>query len=136
VIAAEEFGLQVRDLEPRADKLLAMRPTHDPNRRLLGQLRNGREHLFTFLTEPGVEATNGRAEQALSPAIVNRKSWGGNRTEAGARTRVIAISVIGPARQQNIDPVELMISAQLSHDPVASNLIGLPARASPNSLAA
>ena len=57
-----------------------MRPTHEPNRRLLGHLRTEREHMFTFLTEPGVQATNWRAEQALRPAIVNRKSWGGNRT--------------------------------------------------------
>lgn len=53
VIDAEEFGLRVRDLGERTDKLLAMRPTHAPNRRLLGHLQNEREHLFTFLTEPG-----------------------------------------------------------------------------------
>ena len=85
MIDAEEFGLKVRDLSERTDKLLAMRPKHEPNRRLLGHLANEREHMFTFLTEPGVEATNWRAEQALRPAIVNRKSWGGNRTEQGAR---------------------------------------------------
>ncbi len=43
VIDAEEFGLRVRDLGERTDKLLAMRPTHEPNRRLLGHLRNERE---------------------------------------------------------------------------------------------
>ena len=75
-------------------------------------------------------------EQALRPAIVNRKSWGGNRTDAGTRTQQITMSVIRTARQQNIDPVELMVSAQHSRNPVASNLIRLPARASPNSLAA
>jgi len=136
VIDAEEFGLKVRDLDERTDKLLAVHPKHEPNGRLLGHLRNEREHLFTFLTEPGVEATNWRAEQALRPAIVNRKSWGGNRTWQGARAQQITMSVIRTARQQNIDPVELMVSAQRSRDPAASNLIRLPARASPNSLAA
>ena len=81
VIDAEEFGLRVTDLNERTDKLLAMRPTHEPNRRLLAHLQTEREHMFTFLTEPGVQATNWRAEQALRPAIVNRKSWGGNRTQ-------------------------------------------------------
>jgi len=136
VIDAEEFGLKISDLNERTDKLLQLRPTHEPNRRLLGHLANEREHLFTFLTEPGVQATNWRAEQALRPAIVNRKSWGGNRTDAGARTQQITMSVIRTARQQNIDPVELMVSAQHSPNPAASNLIRLPARASPNSLAA
>ncbi|HYB28624.1 MAG TPA: IS66 family transposase [Solirubrobacteraceae bacterium] len=136
VIDTEEFSLRVRDLGERTDKLLQVRPTHEPNRRLLGHLSNEREHLFTFLTEPGVQATNWRAEQALRPAIVNRKSWGGNRTDAGARTQQIAMSVIRTARQQNIDPLELMVSAQRSREPAASNLLRLPARASPNRLAA
>jgi transposase len=136
VIDAEEFAVRVRDLGERTDGLLAMRPKHDPNRRLLGHLRNERAHLFTFLTEPGVAATNWRAEQALRPAIVNRKSWGGNRTDAGARVQQITMSVIRTARQQNIDPVELMVRAQRSRQPAASNLIQLPARASPNTRAA
>jgi len=113
-----------------------MRPTHGPNRRLLKHLQNEREHLFTFLTEPGVQATNWRAEQALRPTIVNRKSRGGNRTRQGARTQQIMMSVIRTARQQNIDPVELMVEARRSPEPAVSNLIRLPARASPSSLAA
>jgi transposase len=62
IIDADEFGLRVRDLNERTDKLLAMQPRHEPNRRLLAHLRNEREHMFTFLTEPGVQATNWRAE--------------------------------------------------------------------------
>jgi hypothetical protein len=67
---------------------------------------------------------------------VNRKSWGGNRTPKGARTQQITMSVIRTARQQDIDPVELMAAAQHSPQPTASGLIKLPARASPTSLAA
>jgi Transposase IS66 family len=80
-------------------ELLQINPTHEPNRRLLAHLRAERRHMFTFLTSPGVQATNWRAEQALRPAIVNRKSWGGNRSWVGALTRQIAISVIRTARQ-------------------------------------
>jgi transposase len=92
--------------------------------------------MFRFLTEPGVQATNWRAEQALRPAIVNRKSWGGNRTPNGAHTQQITMSVIRTAHQQNIDPLELMATAQRSRVPAASDRITLPARASPTSLAA
>jgi transposase len=136
VIDADEFGLKVTELGERTDKLLAIRPTHEPNRRLLDHLATEREHLFTFLGEPGVQATNWRAEQALRPAIVNRKSWGGNRTPSGARTQQITLSVIRTARQQGIDPLELMVGAQHARQPAASELIRLPARASPTSLAA
>jgi transposase len=113
-----------------------MRPAHEPNRRLLAHLRTEREHMFTFLTEPGVQATNWRAEQALRPAIVNRKSWGGNRTTNGAQVQQITMSVIRTARQQRIDPLELMANTQHAPQPAASELIKLPARASPTSIAA
>jgi transposase len=136
VIDAEAYGLKVTDLNERTDKLLQVRPRHEPNRRLLAHLQTEREHMFTFLTEPGVQATNWRAEQALRPAIVNRKSWGGNRTEQGARTQQVTMSVIRTARQQDIDPVELMAAAQRARMPVASELIRLPARASPTTIAA
>jgi hypothetical protein len=115
IVDAAQFDLKIRDLNQRTDRLLQMRPTHEPNRRLLGHLRNEREHLFTFLTKPGVQATNWRAEQALRPTIVNRRNWGGNRTAAGARTQQIAIGVIRTARQQNLDPLDVMIAAQ--HNP-------------------
>ncbi|MCA1699017.1 MAG: hypothetical protein LC790_09005, partial [Actinobacteria bacterium] len=65
VIDADEFGLRVTEIGERTDKLLQTRATHEPNRRLLAHLATEREHMFTFLTEPGVQATNWRAEQAL-----------------------------------------------------------------------
>jgi hypothetical protein len=67
---------------------------------------------------------------------VNRKSWGGNRTVRRPRTRQITMSVIRAVRQQNTDPVELIDSAQHPRQPAASNLISLPARASPVAVAA
>ena len=136
IIDAEEFELKVTELERRADELLRMRPTHEPNRRLLSHLRAEREHLFTFLTTPDVQATNWRAEQALRPAVVNRKNWGGNRSWKGAQIQQIAISVIRTARQQHTDPIELMVQAQHQTAPTVSPLLRLPARASPVRLAA
>jgi transposase len=136
IIDAAEFGLRVAELERRTDELLRISPTHAPNRRLLVHLRAEREHLFTFLTTTGVQATNWRAEQALRPAVVNRKSWGGNRSWKGAHTQQIAISVIRTARQQQQDPIELMVAAQRQSEPAISELLRLPARASPATLAA
>jgi transposase len=136
IIDAEEFGLRVAELERRADELLKIRPSHEPNRRLLAHLRSEREHLFTFLTTPGVQATNWRAEQALRPAVVNRKSWGGNRSWKGAHTQQVAISVIRTARQQHADPIELMVAAQHQPEPAVSHLLRFRARASPLTLAA
>lgn len=49
---------------------------------------------FVFLERPWVDATNWRAEQAIRPAVVNRKVWGGNRTEAGAKAQGVLMSVL------------------------------------------
>lgn len=58
------------------------------------------ESWFTFLTDPSVPATNWEAEQAIRPAVVNRKVWGGNRTWAGARAQGVLLSVWETCRRQ------------------------------------
>ncbi len=39
-------------------------------------------------------------EQAIRPAMVNRKVWGGNRTTVGARTQQALMSVFETCRRQ------------------------------------
>ncbi len=46
------------------------------------------------------------------------------------------MSVIRTASQQNVDPIDLMITAQQARQPTADKLLALPARASPSSRAA
>ncbi len=58
------------------------------------------ESWLLFLARPAVEATNWWAEQALRPAVVNRKVWGGSRTWAGARAQGILASVLQTCKQQ------------------------------------
>ena len=55
---------------------------------------------FGFVFDPRVEPTNWRAEQAIRPAVVNRKVWGGNRTAAGARAQGVLMSVLETCRRQ------------------------------------
>ncbi|MDQ6804615.1 MAG: transposase [Actinomycetota bacterium] len=118
------------NLLARLDKLLQGSPTHDPNRKLLGHLSNEREHLLTFLEQPGVQATNWRAEQAIRPAVVNRKHWGGNRTWHGADTQHVLMSVIRTARQQHADPIKLLSDLQRQPIPTVTTALKIPARAS------
>ena len=65
---------EIARLERRLDALLTRSPSHAPNRKLLKHLANERDHLLTFLTTPGVQATNWRAEQAIRPAVVNART--------------------------------------------------------------
>jgi transposase len=100
---------------------------YPPNRRLLNHLARERDALFTFLHGPGVEATNWRAEQAIRPAVVTRKAWGGNRTWAGAATWQALTSVVRTASQQGRDPLDLLARLLRAPDPIVANL-AIPGR--------
>ncbi|MCA1682352.1 MAG: IS66 family transposase, partial [Actinobacteria bacterium] len=98
------------------DTLVSLPTGHDANRRLLDHLRRERDALFTFLTTPGVDATNWRSEQGVRPAVVNRKVWGGNRSDVGARTQEVLATVLRTATQQGLDVIGLF--ADLLRSPV------------------
>lgn len=73
------------------------------NNRLAAHLYAHGEQWFLFLLDSTMPATNYRGEQAIRPAVVNRKVWGGNRTHAGARAQAITMSVLQTCKQQAID---------------------------------
>jgi hypothetical protein len=66
----------------------------------------GRHPLQT--SDASGDATNWRAEQAIRPAVVNRKAWGWNRSEAGAQAQSIVMSVMRTCSQRIADPLEFI----------------------------
>lgn len=107
-VSARGVAIVTGRLESRLDRLLTWRKTNPENERLAGHLRRHRDEWFTFLKFPGVEATNWPAEQAIRPAVVNRKVWGGNRTENGAKAQASLTSVLRTCWQQGRDPLEFL----------------------------
>ena len=67
---------------------------------LAKHLRRHLEQWFTFVFDPQVEPTNWKAEQAIRPAVVNRKVWGGNRTRVGADAHGVLMSVFETCRRK------------------------------------
>jgi transposase len=126
----QALAVALGELDTRMDRLLARRPTHPANRRLLKHLRKERAALFTFLGRPGVEATNWRAEQAVRPAVVNRKVCGGNRTWNAAGTQQVLMTLFRTAYQQGVDAIalftELIRSPGDTIAPLAMPLTGGP----------
>lgn len=108
----------------RLDELCARPVAHDANRRLLKHLANQADALFTFLTIEGVDATNFRGEQAVRPCVVNRKTWGGNRTWIGAATQGVLTSIIATAAKHGLDPVDYLAGRARSPDPGLAILLG------------
>ena len=113
--AAERLGAAV-------DKLVAGRSCYPPNRRLLDHLGRERGALFTFLVRQGVQVTNWRAEQAIRPAVVSRKAWGGTATWDGAESGQILARVTRTAALQQRDPGAVLVGRLRAPGPVVADL--------------
>lgn len=95
-------------LQTRMMKLTRPLKTHPPNERLAVHLHRHAGQLFTFLRHKGIDATNHRAEQAIRPAVVNRKVWGGNRTESGAIAQSTLMTVLFTAARLRRDGLQFV----------------------------
>src|SRR5262249_2032152 len=83
-VSAEQLSAARAGLEERLRRLSRPRTKVAAYRRLAKHLRRHQGEWFAFLSHPELEPTNWEAEQAIRPAVVNRKVWGGNRSWAGA----------------------------------------------------
>jgi transposase len=86
-------------LDARMDQLLHWTKSNAVNERFAKHLAKHRRQLLTFLRHQDIDATNHLAEQALRPAVVNRKVWGGNRTPVGASAQAVLMTVLFTARK-------------------------------------
>jgi transposase len=127
-ISAHGLAVVCGRLETRLDRLLAVCYRWPANERFANHLWRERNCLFTFLYCPGLDATNYRAEQAIRPAVVTRKVWGGNRTSAGAHTQEILASVIRTCHQRKLSTQAVLIHLLCLAQPATLDLAvsGLP----------
>src|SRR5262249_7611423 len=70
-------------LENQLSDLILPTKANAANERLAQHLWAHRDDLFTFLRQPGLDATNWRAELAIRFGVILRKFWGGSGTWAG-----------------------------------------------------
>jgi transposase len=108
--------------EVSAEELRHLRPVFDRRLRALAwparvvpayetlsaHLWNHRGEWFTFLSHPEIEPTNWEVEQAIRPAVVNRKVWGGNRTWVGAHAQEVLMSVLETCRRAGRSGLEFI----------------------------
>ena len=105
-------------LENRLVDLVWSPKRNAANERLARHLWTHRGHLLTFLSEPGLDATNWRAELAIRFGVILRKVWGGSRTWAGARAQSVLMSVWRTCWQQGRSALDFL-SHLLRGTPVA-----------------
>jgi transposase len=86
--------------------------THEDSdaQRLTERISRHRDHLFTFLDKVQVPFDNNHAERQIRPAVIIRKNQLCNRSEDGARTQAVLMSVYRTLRLRGHDP-----TATISH---------------------
>lgn len=104
----------VAELERRLDRLSRMRVTKGKATTLVKRIDKYRDDLIRFVTHPGVEFHNNRAERQLRPIVVNRKVSFGSNTDHGARRYCIIHTIVETCKLQGIDPVEYIGRAYVS----------------------
>jgi transposase len=95
-------------LENQLTDLIFPPKTNAANERLAQHLWTHRDDLFTFLREPGLEATNWRAELAIRFGVILRKVWGISRTWTGARAQSVLMSVWRTCWQRGRFPLDFL----------------------------
>jgi transposase len=72
--------------------------------RLAQRIGKYRDYLFTFLDTPGVPPDNNHAERMIRPAVILRKNSLCNRSEQGAATQAVLMSVYRTLKLRGLDP--------------------------------
>jgi transposase len=108
-------------LENQLSNLIFPSKINVANETLAQHLWNHRHELFTFLYQPGLDATNWRAELAIRFGVILRKVWGGSRTWVGAQAQAVLMSVWRTCWQQGRLALDFL-SQLLRGTPVALSL--------------
>lgn len=106
-----EYARRRERLHARLDELIATPWKDKQAKRLLKRFRRHRQHLLTFLDDPAVPFDNNAAERAIRPAVIIRKNSYGNRSERGADTQAVLMSIYRTLKQRGHDPLTTITMA-------------------------
>jgi transposase-like protein len=89
-----EVKRRVKRFLERLDEISNKQYMDEDCQRLAKRLRKHRENMFRFLEVEELRPDNNIAEQGIRPNVVIRKISGGNRSDKGARSHEVMMSII------------------------------------------
>jgi transposase len=110
LVAGHVFERRKGQLHARLDQLIQTpRQDKDVNR-LIKRLVRHRNELLTFLEFDNISPYNNHAEQQLRKPVITRKISQQNRSQQGAETHAIFMSLFRSAELQGFNPVEKILA--------------------------
>jgi hypothetical protein len=110
-ISIQQRGRLIARLHIRLDEMIAGHYEDNDSKRLIKRLNRHKNELFTFLEYTGVSPYNNHAEQQMRKAVLCRKVSQQNRSESGAVTQAVLMTLFRTAELQNQNPVEAVLAA-------------------------
>ena len=110
-VPVEEYASRRARMTVRLDELIATEWDDKNAKRLIKRLRRHRDELWTFLDEADVPFDNNHAERAIRPAVMIRKNSFGNRSDRGADTQAVLMSVYRTLQQRGHAPLKTVVDA-------------------------
>jgi len=127
----QRYQRRILRLGRRLDAFIATEADDPDARRLLKRLRRTGDHIFTFLDYPEIPYENNHAERMIRPAVILRKNSQSNRSDRGAGTQAVLMSIYRTLRLRGQDPLRTIADAlrtylQTGHLPplLASTIAG------------
>jgi hypothetical protein len=106
-----KYGSRIRLIHRRLCALADAEYADADAARLGKRLSRHRDHLFTFLDKVQVPFDNNHAERQIRPAVIIRKNSLCNRSDEGARTQAVLMSVYRTLRLRGHDPTATIAEA-------------------------
>lgn len=94
----------------RLEQFLAIPRQDKDAQRLIKRLNRLKQELFTFLEHEGVSPYNNHTEQQMRKPVLTRKVSQQNRSEQGANTQAILMTLFRSAELQGANPVKNLLT--------------------------
>lgn len=109
-LKSKDYDRLKKRLYERLDQSLKADHKDKDSKRLIKRLKRHRDELFTFLEYEEVSPYNNHVEQQLRKPVLTRKISQQNRSEQGAKTQAILLTLFRSAELQGENPVEIVAS--------------------------
>jgi transposase len=113
-LGPQRFGRLKGKLVYRMEQILRSSHQDKDAKRLVKRLKRHKAELFTFLDYENVSPYNNHAEQQMRKPVLTRKVSQQNRSDQGAKTQAILMSLFRTAELQGKNPVEEVLSVAKS----------------------
>ena len=107
---AKQYDHLKTRLYSRLDQFLAASYGDKDALRITKRLRRHKQELFTFLEHPEVSPYNNHAEQQMRKPVLVRKVSQQNRSDEGAKTQAVLMSLFRSAELQGDNPIEMILT--------------------------